>query len=143
MSYVAIARKWRPKNFEEISGQGHVTQTLENAILQNRVHHAYLFCGPRGVGKTTSARALSMALNCQEGPTVSPCGICTSCSEIQLGSSPNVIEIDGASNNSVDDIRSLRENIQYLPANGKKKIYIIDEVHMLSKGAFNALLKTL
>ena len=143
MSYVAIARKWRPKNFEEISGQGHVTQTLENAILQQRVHHAYLFCGPRGVGKTTSARALSMALNCEHGPTTAPCGTCTSCSEIQLGSSPNVIEIDGASNNSVDDVRSLRENIQYLPANGKKKIYIIDEVHMLSKGAFNALLKTL
>ena len=143
MSYVAIARRHRPNTFEEMAGQSHVTRTLKNAIERDRIHHAYLFSGPRGVGKTTSARALARALNCIEGPTVNPCGTCTNCTDILKGASADVIEIDGASNNSVDNIRELRESVQYLPSQGLKKIYIIDEVHMLSKGAFNALLKTL
>jgi DNA polymerase III subunit gamma/tau len=143
MSYVAIARKWRPRTFAEIAGQGHVTKTLENAIRLDRVHHAYLFSGPRGVGKTTAARTLARALNCEHGPTVTPCGECSNCLETLAGSHPDLIEIDGASNNSVDDVRELRETVQYLPSRGKRKVYIIDEVHMLSKGAFNALLKTL
>lgn len=143
MSYVAIARRHRPNTFEEMAGQSHVTRTLKNAIERDRIHHAYLFSGPRGVGKTTSARALARSLNCVEGPTVNPCGTCVNCLDILKGSSADVIEIDGASNNSVDNIRELRESVQYLPAQGLKKIYIIDEVHMLSKGAFNALLKTL
>ncbi len=143
MSYVAIARKWRPSNFEEIAGQSHVTRTLQNAIRLDRIHHAFLFAGPRGVGKTTAARALARALNCDEGPTPTPCGKCGNCLESLRGSSPDVIEIDGASNNSVEDIRELRDSVHYLPVRGRKKVYIIDEVHMLSKGAFNALLKTL
>jgi len=143
MSYQAIARKWRPTTFEEIAGQTHVTRTLANAIKLGRVHHAFLFSGPRGVGKTTVARALARCLNCAQGPTESPCGECPSCIEILAGSSPDVMEIDGASNNSVDDIRDLREGVRYMPVHGKSKVYIVDEVHMLSKGAFNALLKTL
>lgn len=143
MSYMAIARKWRPTTFDEIAGQPHVTRTLKNAIKLNRIHHAFLFAGPRGVGKTTAARALARSLNCSEGPTATPCGVCESCVEILAGNSPDVIEIDGASNNSVEDVRDLRESVRYLPVRGRKKVYIIDEVHMLSKGAFNALLKTL
>ena len=143
MSYQAIARKWRPTSFEAIAGQSHVTRTLKNAIELGRIHHAFLFTGARGVGKTTAARVLARALNCVNGPTPNPCGVCPACVEILAGSSQDVIEIDGASNNSVDDVRDLRDSVRYLPVRGKYKVYIIDEVHMLSKGAFNALLKTL
>ena len=143
MSYIAIARKWRPKRFEEIAGQRHITKTLENAISRDRVHHAYLFSGPRGVGKTTAARTLARSLNCEQGPSLEPCSKCSNCLEILSGNNPDVVEIDGASNNSVDDVRDLRESVQFLPTKSSKRIYIIDEVHMLSKGAFNALLKTL
>lgn len=141
--YLVVARKWRPQRFEEVVGQEHVTQTLINAIKSNRVAHAYLLTGPRGVGKTTIARILAKALNCAEGPTPSPCNSCSACNEITQGTSMDVIEIDGASNRGVDEIRSLRESIRYAPVGGKKKIYIIDEVHMLTQEAFNALLKTL
>lgn len=143
MSYQAIARKWRPTSFDTIAGQTHVTRTLSNALTLGRIHHAFLFTGARGVGKTSAARVLARALNCDNGPTPNPCGACPSCLEIQAGSSPDVIEIDGASNNSVDDVRELRDSVRYLPVRGRYKVYIVDEVHMLSKGAFNALLKTL
>ena len=143
MSYLAIARKYRPATFDEIVGQDHVTRTLRNAIDRGRIHHAFLFCGARGVGKTTAARALAKSLNCVDGPTADPCGVCTSCTEVAVGTSPDLIEIDGASNNSVDDIRDLRETVRYAPSQGRRKIYLVDEVHMLSKAAFNALLKTL
>ena len=143
MSYLVLARKCRPQIFEEVLGQGHVTQTLQNAIKAGRVAHAYLFSGPRGVGKTTVARILAKALNCQDGPTPVPCNRCTSCREITQGISLDVQEIDGASNRGIDDIRELRESIKYLPAQGRYKIYIVDEVHMLTDPAFNALLKTL
>lgn len=141
--YVAIARKWRPLTLEEMAGQTHVTRTLRNALASGRVHHAFLFTGARGVGKTTAARAFARALQCAEGPTASPCGACGPCLDILAGNSPDVVEIDGASNNSVDDVRDLRDGVRYLPASARFRIYIIDEVHMLSKGAFNALLKTL
>jgi DNA polymerase-3 subunit gamma/tau len=143
MSYLVLARKCRPQVFEEVLGQGHVTQTLQNAIKAGRVAHAYLFSGPRGVGKTTVARILAKALNCQDGPTPVPCNLCASCREITQGISLDVQEIDGASNRGIDDIRELRESIKYLPTQGRYKIYIIDEVHMLTGEAFNALLKTL
>jgi DNA polymerase-3 subunit gamma/tau len=143
MSYLAIARKWRPMVFDEIVGQKHVTRTLQNAIKMERIHHAFLFTGPRGVGKTTAARILARALCCEQGPTPEPCGRCTLCTAILSGSAPDVIEIDGASNNSVDDVRELREGVRYLPSQGRYRIYIIDEVHMLTRQAFNALLKTL
>jgi DNA polymerase-3 subunit gamma/tau len=141
--YVVIARKWRPDTFDEVIGQEHVTTTLRNAINSQRVAHAYLFTGPRGVGKTTVARVLAKSLNCREGPTVKPCGKCSACSEISRGTSMDVIEIDGASNRGIDEIRNLRESVRYAPVGGKKKVYIIDEVHMLTQEAFNALLKTL
>lgn len=143
MTYLVLARKYRPQSFEEVIGQEHITTTLSNAIKTNRVAQAYLFAGPRGSGKTTCARILAKALNCEKGPTAQPCQKCNSCQEITLGSSLDVIEIDGASNNSVDDIRNLRENVRYAAAGGKYKVIIIDEVHMLSNSAFNALLKTL
>jgi DNA polymerase-3 subunit gamma/tau len=142
-AYVAIARKWRPLTLEEMVGQTHVTRTLKNALASGRIHHAFLFTGARGVGKTTAARALARALECVEGPTASPCGSCGPCVDILAGSCPDVVEVDGASNNSVEDIRDLRDGVRYLPATARFRIYIIDEVHMLSKGAFNALLKTL
>ena len=143
MSYEVLARKWRPQQFSEVVGQNHVVQTLINAIKQNRVAHAYIFVGPRGTGKTTLARLLAKSLNCKDGPKVNFDPNEVSCIEIAEGRSIDVIEIDGASNNSVDQIRELRDNARYLPTNGKYKIYIIDEVHMLTTAAFNALLKTL
>ena len=143
MSYLVLARKYRPQTFSEVVGQDHVTRTLTNAITAKRVHHAVLFSGPRGTGKTTIARILAKAMNCEQGPTPTPCNKCVSCLEITSGSGADVFEIDGASNNSVDQIRELRENIKYMPAHSRYKIYIIDEVHMLSIAAFNALLKTL
>jgi len=143
MSYRVLALKYRPQTFQDVIGQTHVTQTLSNAILSGRVAHAILFSGPRGTGKTSIARILAKALNCQEGPTPSPCNKCKSCTEITTGNAADVFEVDGASNNSVDQIRELRENVTYLPISSPRKIYIIDEVHMLSTAAFNALLKTL
>ncbi len=143
MTYLVLARKYRPQSFEEVIGQEHITTTLSNAIKTNRVAQAYLFAGPRGSGKTTTARILAKAMNCQNGLTSNPCQKCNSCQEITSGSSLDVIEIDGASNNSVDDIRNLRENVRYAAAGGKYKVIILDEVHMLSNSAFNALLKTL
>ncbi len=143
MAYEALARKWRPKGFEEVVGQGHVTRALANAISLGKIHHAYLFSGTRGVGKTTFARILARALTCEKGPTASPCLECTACKEILAGSATDVQEIDGASNTGIDDVRRLRENAAYAPARLRYKIYIIDEVHMLSKSAFNGLLKIL
>jgi DNA polymerase-3 subunit gamma/tau len=143
MSYLVLARKYRPQTFEEVIGQPHVTQTLSNAIQSGRVAHAILLTGPRGTGKTTIARILAKAMNCKTGPTPQPCNTCRSCSDITDGHGADVFEIDGASNNSVDQVRELRENLQYLPAHSRLKIFIIDEVHMLSLAAFNALLKTL
>jgi DNA polymerase-3 subunit gamma/tau len=143
VSYEVFARKYRPQTFDDLVGQAHVSRTLKNAVAQNRLAHAYLFVGPRGIGKTSTARILAKSLNCVKGPTVTPCGKCDNCLEIAAGNSLDVIEIDGASNNSVDDVRQLRENVRYAPAKGRYKIYLIDEVHMLSPAAFNALLKTL
>lgn len=143
MSYRVFARKYRPQTFDEVVGQEHITRTLQNAISNGRVAQAYLFVGPRGIGKTSTARILAKALNCVNGPTATPCGVCDACKEIADGSSLDVREIDGASNNGVENIRELRENAAYAPARGPYKIYLIDEVHMLSAGAFNALLKTL
>ena len=143
MSYLVLARKYRPSTFDDLIGQEHVIRTLQNAINLNRVHHAFLFTGARGVGKTTAARILARALNCEKGPTPTPCGECPACIEIGSSTSPDVLEIDGASNTGVDNVRELRENVRYLPSRGKYKLYIIDEVHMLSQAAFNALLKTL
>ena len=143
MSYQVFARKYRPQVFEEVLGQDAVVRTLRNAIKSGRLAHAYLFVGPRGVGKTSTARIFAKALNCVKGPTEKPCGECDACREIAGGNSLDVLEIDGASNNGVEQIRDLRENVRFLPSQGKFRIYLIDEVHMLSTAAFNALLKTL
>jgi len=143
VSYEVFARKYRPQTFDDLVGQAHVTRTLKNAVAQNRLAHAYLFVGPRGIGKTSTARILAKSLNCVKGPTVTPCGKCDNCKEITAGNSLDVIEIDGASNRGIDDVRELRDNVRYAPAKSRYKIYIIDEVHMLTKEAFNALLKTL
>lgn len=141
--YLVLARKWRPQRFDEMVGQGHVVTTLKNAVVMGRIAHAYLFSGPRGVGKTSVARIFAKALNCAEGPTVEPCQICVNCREITEGRSVDCREIDGASNRGVDEVRELREDVKFLPLSGRYKIYIIDEVHMLTREAFNALLKTL
>lgn len=143
MSYLVFARKYRPQTFDGVVAQDHVTRTLRNAMKNNRVASGYLFCGPRGTGKTTVARLLAKAVNCANGPTENPCGKCDSCREITAGTSLDVLEIDAASNTGVDDIRQLRENVRYLPTQGKKRVFIIDEVHRLSGSAFDALLKTL
>lgn len=143
MSYLVLARKWRPLTFADLVGQSHISRTLEKAILAKRVAHAFLFTGTRGVGKTTTARILAMALNCEKGPAISPCGVCHSCKDIKNGVGLDVLEIDGASNRGIDEIRSLRETIAYTPSGGRHRIVIIDEVHMLTREAFNALLKSL
>ena len=143
MSYLVLARKWRPQSFEEVIGQRHITKTLQNAITNDRVAHAFLFAGARGVGKTSMARILAKALNCQEGPKPIPCNQCKNCGEISSANSMDVLEIDGASNRGINEIRELRENVKYSPAKSAFKIFIIDEVHMLTPEAFNALLKTL
>ena len=142
-SYLVLARKWRPQVFEEVVGQKHIIRALQNGISQQRVAHAFLFTGARGVGKTSTARILAKALNCEKGSQINPCNQCTNCREITHGTSIDVIEIDGASNHGIDEIRELRENVRYTPAKSRYKIYIVDEVHMLTKEAFNALLKTL
>lgn len=143
MAYIALYRKWRPRNFEDVVGQSHITETLQKAIDTDKVAHAYLFSGPRGTGKTSTAKIFARAMNCVHGPTSHPCNECEVCRHIMSGESLDVVEIDAASNRSIEDIRTLRETIKFMPAEGHKKIYIIDEVHMLTTEAFNALLKTL
>ena len=143
MSYVAFARRYRPKVFDEVVGQSHVTTTLKNAVLKERTGHAYIFAGPRGTGKTTTARILAKALNCEKGKKPDPCNACSACEEINKGLNLDVLEIDGASNRGIDEIRNLRDGIKFSPSKGRFKVYIIDEVHMLTPEAFNALLKIL
>src|SRR6204780_3166858 len=143
MSYTALARKWRPKKFSELIGQEHVRRALVNALESGRVHHAFLFSGTRGVGKTTIARILAKCLNCETGVTPNPCGVCAACREIDAGRFPDLIEVDAASRTKVDDTRELLDNVPYAPARGRFKVYLVDEVHMLSTHSFNALLKTL
>jgi len=138
-----LARKWRPKSFAQLAGQEHVVRALTNALTQNRLHHAYLFTGTRGVGKTTIARIFAKSLNCATGITATPCGECSACKEIDSGRFVDLIELDAASNTQVDNMRDLLESALYAPSSGRFKVYIIDEVHMLSKSAFNAMLKTL
>src|SRR5882724_8698970 len=143
MSYTALARTWRPKKFSDLIGQEHVRRALVNALESGRVHHAFLFTGTRGVGKTTIARILAKCLNCETGVRAEPCGECASCREIDAGRFPDLIEVDAASRTKVDDTRDLLDNVQYAPSRGRYKVYLIDEVHMLSAHSFNALLKTL
>ncbi len=143
MTYVPFARKYRPQAFDELIGQPHVTETLSRALASQRVGQAYLFAGMRGVGKTSAARILAKCLNCAQGPTVKPCNTCAGCAQVASGNSLDVLEIDGASNRGIDEIRSLRDTVGYAPTSGRFRVYIIDEVHMLTAEAFNALLKTL
>ncbi len=143
MSYQVLARKWRPHQFEDVVGQSHVLTALANALAHNRLHHAYLFSGTRGVGKTTIARIFAKGLNCEQGVTATPCGQCDTCREIDEGRFVDLLEIDAASRTKVEDTRELLDNVQYKPARGRYKVYLIDEVHMLSRHSFNALLKTL
>src|SRR5690348_6670617 len=143
MSYLALARKWRPRSFAELAGQEHVMRALVNALQTGRVHHAFLFTGTRGVGKTTIARILAKCLNCETGVTATPCGKCAACREIDAGRVVDLIEVDAASRTKVDDTRELLDNVQYAPTRGRYKVYLVDEVHMLSAHSFNALLKTL
>src|SRR5690554_1910341 len=143
MAFLSLYRKYRPLGFDDLVGQEHVVRTLKNAIKKNRISHAYLFAGPRGTGKTSTAKVFARAINCINGPTITPCGECKTCKNIQSGRSMDVIEIDATSNRGVDEIRELREKVKFYPGEGNYKVYIIDEVHMLTRGAFNALLKTL
>ncbi|MCB1736631.1 MAG: DNA polymerase III subunit gamma/tau, partial [Gammaproteobacteria bacterium] len=143
MSYQALARKWRPRTFAQMVGQEHVLRALINGLDNDRLHHAFLFTGTRGVGKTTLARILAKALNCETGVTASPCGSCSSCQEIDSGRFVDLLEVDAATNTKVDEMRQLLENAVYAPTRGRFKVYVIDEVHMLSNSAFNAMLKTL
>ena len=143
MTYMALARKWRPKQFSEVVGQSHVVQALSNALNSGRVHHAYLFTGTRGVGKTTLARIFAKSLNCEKGMSAEPCQQCSVCASVDLGNYVDLIEVDAASRTGIDDMRELLDNVQYAPTSGQFKVYLIDEVHMLSKSSFNALLKTL
>src|ERR1700740_1058192 len=142
MSYLALARKWRPRTFEDVVGQPLVVRALVNALESGRIHHAFLFAGTRGVGKTTVARILAKCLNCERGVTAKPCLECASCREIEAGRFPDLIEVDAASRTKVDDTRELLDNVQYAPARGRYKVYLIDEVHMLSAHSLNALLQT-
>ena len=143
MSYQVLARKWRPKAFAELVGQAHVVQALSSALTRGRLHHAYLLTGTRGVGKTTIARILAKSLNCEQGVTSQPCGVCSACTEIDAGRFVDLLEVDAASRTKVDQTRELLENVPYAPVRGRYKVYLIDEVHMFSESSFNALLKTL